>query len=144
MQTRQPTRTLETHISFSLNYKMRPPKFLPLEIWNLIFFEFNPSPLQEYLLTSLNNHYAVSFQHYIYPTCKYAPIFKSAGSMTLLMFLFRLRTYYAPLKRYKSRRYLSQVSYEDFPLIEKLITSHTYSLFFSNIKPTCLNQLIRN
>ena len=121
------------------------PKWLPKELWRLIFFEFNPSPLHEYLLTSLNNHYAVSFRHYIYPSCKYTPIFQRAGITTLLMLLFRLRTYYAPLKRYKSRRYLRVITYDDFPLIEKLITTHKYSLFFNNIKPPlCLRQRIQN
>ena len=107
---------------------------LPLVIYNLIFFEFSPNPLKEYLLTSLNNHYASSFRYFIYPSCRYTPVFKQKNLLVLLNILIRLRLYYAPIKKYKSRRYLKTISYEDFPRIEKLIESRVYKLNFHKLK----------
>lgn len=100
-----------------------------LDIWHIIFFEFNPSPLHEYLRTKLNNYYAISFRHCIYPTCKYTRILKYGNIHVLLMFLNRLRSYFAPIKRYKSQQYLRAITYEQFPIIEKLLLKHKFSLF---------------
>ena len=107
---------------------------LPIVIYNLIFFEFNPTPLKEFLLTRLNNHYAISFRHFIYPSFKYEPFFRQTNLIILLNILIRLRMFYAPLKKYKSRRFLKTIKYKDFPYIEKLIYTRRYSLFFNNNK----------
>ena len=104
-------------------------KVFPKEVWNLIFFEFNPTPVKQYLQTCLNNHYAISFRHYLFPTCRYTYTFETADIKTLLLFLARLRNFYAPTKRYKSRKYLTVISYNDFPKIEKLLKAHTFSFF---------------
>ena len=101
---------------------------IPLDIWNIIFFEFNPTPLHEYLRTKLNNYYAISFRRCLYPSCKYTRILKFGNVNVLLMFLNRLRWNFAPLKRYKSQQYLRAITYEEFPVIEKLLVKHKFSL----------------
>ena len=102
---------------------------IPLDIWNIIFFEFNPTPLHEYLRTNLNNYYAISFKRCIYPTCNYTRILKYGNTHFLLMILIRLRSYFAPLKRYRSQQYLKAITYDEFPIIEKLLLKHKFSLF---------------
>ena len=99
---------------------------LPKDIWRIIFYEFNPSPLHEYLQTTLNNYYAISFRRCIYPSCKYRVILKRANTFALMMFLNRLRRCYQPQKRYKSKQYLNAINYEDFPVIEKIIRNDVF------------------
>ena len=105
---------------------------IPLDIWHIIFFEFNPTPLHEYLRTKLNNFYAISFRRCIYPSCKYTQVLKYGNVNALLMFLIRLRSYFAPIKRYKSQRFLRVITYNEFPIIEKLLLKHKFSLFLYN------------
>ena len=119
---------------------MRGPKWLPDALWRIIFYEYCPTPLLQYIKTNLNNHYAKSFQVYVYPSNSFTSLLRCDCLPTLIYFWLRLNYYDLPQKKYLSRRHMTVISYEDFPIFEQNIMSQKYTTFFKPIK--CLNPRI--